>query len=777
MDTDANAPGGHPTLSRIRGLDGIRALSVLAIIGFHTGLSSVPGGFYGVDSFFVLSGFLITSLLVKEWAGTGTIRLRRFWAGRARRLLPALFLLVAVIGIVLTVVPSILATPHILGDALSAIFYVSNWYSIHAGASYFSLSSQPSPLLHTWSLAIEEQFYLVWPLVVLGVLKLGTAYRAPHSRRLAGRRARRRAARRAQRRAIPVLGGGRLLLGGPTPARADPAWVRRRRLHLLFAVACLGSLASALLMVLEAPDGYTSRAYYGTDTRAQALLVGAAIAIGLALWREGSSRPWFTRTASVLALAGVAGTVVLWATTSETSTFAFSGGFMLASLAAGGVVLGCAVAPRSVVVRLLELPPLPQGGRISYGIYLWYWPVVLVMSGQRLHLSPYPLFLARVAVTAAIAAVSYELVEMPIRRGALTRWRSWVAAPVGAAIAISMVCVSMLVPVGAAELQGTQLTVTAPSPVRTSAATATLAGSLSSVPSLPGPRTTAPTTTTTTVPPFLSPAVAAATSSKPVKVLLVGDSLAGSLGVGLTEEALPYNVQVVNEGSPACSLSMQTAIRVLFYTVPPNPPCDVGGDPNSLFDTWRSWVDAYNPDVVVYLARGETFDQEVGGQWQNLGQPGFDEYVANRFRQAVAVLGSKGASVVLMTTPFFDSGVSPSGAPWPEDAPARATLDNATIRAVASTAPPGTDGSRVFVFDLNALVSPDGKFSPTVGQVNVRCNDGVHFTRSGGIFVGEQLAPELATLGQAHAASSPGGAWSGPLPPSTPSWYSSLPCQ
>src|ERR1700679_888067 len=218
MDTDANAPGVPPTLSRIRGLDGIRALSVLAIIAFHTGLSSMPGGFYGVDSFFVLSGFLITSLLVKEWAGTGTIRLRRFWAGRDRRLLPALFLLVAVIGIVLTVVPTILATPPILGDALSAIFYVSNWYSIHSGASYFSLSSQPSPLLHTWSLAIEEQFYLVWPLVVLGVLKLGTAgRRAQRARRPVGRWGRRRARLRAQRRTIPVLGGGRLVLGGPAP--------------------------------------------------------------------------------------------------------------------------------------------------------------------------------------------------------------------------------------------------------------------------------------------------------------------------------------------------------------------------------------------------------------------------------------------------------------------------------------------------------------------------------------------------------------------------------
>jgi peptidoglycan/LPS O-acetylase OafA/YrhL len=774
MDTDANAPGGHPRLSRIRGLDGIRALSVLAIIAFHTGLNSVPGGFYGVDSFFVLSGFLITSLLVKEWAGSGTIRLRRFWAGRARRLLPALFLLVAVIGIVLITVPKILATPHILSDALAAIFYFSNWYSIHAGASYFSLSAQPSPLLHTWSLAIEEQFYLVWPLVVLGVLKLGTGPR--HSlRRHVGRLFR----RRAQGRSIPVLGGGRLVLGGRTPARADPAWVRRRRLQLLFAVACFGSLASALLMALEAPNGYTSRAYYGTDTRAQALLVGAALAIGLTLWRERTSRPWFTRAASVLALAGVAGTAALWATTSETSRFAFSGGFMLASLAAGGVVLGCAVAPRSVVVRLLELPPLPQLGRISYGIYLWYWPVVLVMSGQRLDWGPYPLFVARVAVTAGIAAVSYQLVEMPIRRGALAHWRSWVAAPVGAAVAISMVCVSMLVPVGAAELQGTQLTVTAPPSVTTSPGTATLAGSLGSVPSIPGSQTLAPatSTTTTTVPPFLSPAVPAATSSRPVKVLLVGDSVAGSLGVGLAAEAQPYNVQIVNEGSPACSVSMQTQIRVLWYTVSPDAPCDVGGNPNSLFDTWRAWVNAYDPDVVIYLARGETFDQEVGGQWQNIEEPGFDSYLANRYRQAISVLGSKGASVVLMTTPYYDSGTSPAGVPWPEDAPGRVTVDNATMREVASTTPQGSEPNRVYVFDLNAVVSPDDAFSPTVDQVNVRCSDGVHFTRSGGIYVGERLAPELATLGQTHAAASPGGEWAGPLPPSTPSWFSNLPCQ
>jgi peptidoglycan/LPS O-acetylase OafA/YrhL len=752
MSTDANAPGTRPTLGHIRGLDGIRALSVLAIIAFHTGLNSVPGGFYGVDSFFVLSGFLITSLLVREWGGTGTIRLRRFWAGRARRLLPALFLLVAVIGIVMAVYPTILTTPHILGDAFSTIFYFSNWYSIHGGVTYFAQNSQPSPLLHTWSLAIEEQFYLVWPLVVLAVLKLGANRRS----------------RRGGRRAVEVLGGGQLLIGAPR-AQDDPAWTRRRRLHILFAVACLGSLASAILMAFLAPNGYTTRAYYGTDTRAQALLVGAAIAIGLTLWREGSRRPWFTRMASVLALAGVAGTAARWATTSETMTFAFSGGFMVASLAAGAVVLGCAVAPRSLVVRLLELPPLPQWGRISYGVYLWYWPVLLVMTGQRLHWGVYPLFLARVGITVAIAALSYDLVEMPIRRGALKHWRSWVAAPVGAAVAISAVFVSTLVPVGAVELQGSQLAVTAPTSSTTSTTVAVV----------PGSPTTAdpPTTTTTTVPSYLTPALPAATISKPVKVLLVGDSIAGTLGIGLAGEARQYHVQIANEGTPGCSLSMQQQIRVLFYTEPPSAPCDVGSNPNSLFDTWRKWVDAYNPDVVVYLARGETFDQEVGGQWQNLGQPAFDSYVESRYRQAVSVLGSKGASVVLVTTPYYDSGTSPAGTPWPEDDPTRVTLDNSTMREVAAATPAGSGAGRVYVFDLNAMVSPDHQFSATVDQINVRCGDGVHFTRSGGIYVGQRLAPELAALGQDHAVASPGGTWPGALPPSTPSWFSKLPCQ
>jgi peptidoglycan/LPS O-acetylase OafA/YrhL len=727
-------------------LDGIRAVAVLGLIAFHTGISFVPGGFYGVDAFFVLSGYLITTLLVSEWADSGTIRLRRFWAGRARRLLPALFVLVAVIGGVLIFIPDLLATPHVLGDALSTIFYASNWYSIHGGVSYFSTVAQPSPLLHTWSLAIEEQFYLVWPLVVLTVLNLGT-----------GARVRRRRERRSRRqRTVRVLEGGFVTLIPFGSTAPEPEWTRRRRLHILFGLASFGALASALEMVLLAPDGYTTRTYYGTDTRAQALLVGAAIASALALWRPGELR-WFRRGAGVLGLAGVAGTGVLWALANQNSVFAFSGGFLVASLAAGAVVLCSAVNTRAPSIWLLELPPLPWLGTISYGIYLWYWPVLLVMSASRIHWGVYPLFAARVGVTVVIATASAYLIELPIRRGALARWRSWVAAPVGAAAAIGVVMLSTLVPVGAT---------TALAPVVSSSPSTTL----------PGSTTTTTTTTFVPVPSAMQPEMPAVTPTHRVKVLLLGDSIAGSLGVGLSEYESNDNLEIVNEGIPGCSLSMAQEIRVLFYTLPPGSPCNPN-DPNALLAQWKTWIDQYNPDVVLYLARGETFDQEHNGAWVSIEDASFDRYLQSRYRAAVDVLGSRGATVVLMTTPYYSSGVQVTGAIWPEDTPSRAVIDNEIMGRVADSMTTGPSHTRVYVFNLNAVVSPGNHFVTNLGPVDLRCSDGVHFSRPGGVFVGLQLLPDLALLGQAHAAASPGGAWHGPLPASTPTWYQKLPCQ
>ena len=570
MSTDANAPGGRPSLGHIPGLDGIRALSVLAIIAFHTGLNSVPGGFYGVDSFFVLSGFLITSLLVKEWGGTGTIRLRRFWAGRARRLLPALFLLVAVMGIVMAVVPRCCRRPTSWATPLSTVFYVSNWYSIHTGVTYFSLST---PAVAAAAHVVAGDRGAVLSGVAArgaGRVEAGHAGRGPASAPV-----RRRRARRARARAVEVLGGGRCCTSAPAPASVDPEWTRRRRLQVLFAVACFGSLASAILMVFLAPNGYTTRAYYGTDSRAQALLVGAAISIGLTLWREGSRRRWFTDWPRCSALGGVAGTAALWHDVGDLDLR------LQRRLPAGQPGgrrggAGCAVAPRSLVVRLLELPPLPQWGRISYGMYLWYWPVLLVMTGQRLHWGVYPLFLARVGITVAIAALSYDLVEMPIRRGALRalalvgggadrrggRHRRGLHQHPGAGGGD-----------GAAGLAAGRQRPTATTTHRrrdhdararrrhrrTVDARATRRR--------PRPRRRRPRTCRPPPPPTQVHQAGQGADRRRLHRRHVG----GRAG---RRRRSHYNVQIANEGTPGCSLSMQAQIKVLWYTVPPDAPCE-----------------------------------------------------------------------------------------------------------------------------------------------------------------------------------------------------------
>jgi hypothetical protein len=267
-------------------------------------------------------------------------------------------------------------------------------------------------------------------------------------------------------------------------------------------------------------------------------------------------------------------------------------------------------------------------------------------------------------------------------------------------------------------------------------------------------------------------------------VLLVGDSIAGSLGVGLSAAAGRYGVELVNEGTPGCSVAMDQSVKVLWYTIAPGTPCRAG-DPQALLDQWRQWVDAYNPDVVLYLARGELFDQEVDGQWSNLTTPSFDHYVSNRFTTAAKVLGSRGAAVVLLTTPAYDSGEQSTGQPWPEDAAQRVSIDNTLLRQAAGPVltreltSAGTRASAqgpVSVFDLESLFTPGGHYRAAVGGATMRCTDGVHFTAAAGEWLAPRLFPQLATLARAHHAVSPVGSWLGAPPPAVPGWWSKLPC-
>src|SRR3984957_15063412 len=233
----ASEGGREVSFSFVPGLDGLRAIAVLGVILFHGGAPLIGGGFMGVNMFFVLSGFLITSLLLGEWTRRLTIRLGQFWTRRARRLLPAL--LVMLVGV--AIYAKVFAPPGEFAglrlDSLSTLFYVANWHFIVSGSNYFSQTAQPSPLQHMWSLSIEEQFYIVWPPVVLVMLHLGRKLR---------------------------------------PAR---------HLWPLLATAVIGAVASAVDMRQSYRAGASvMRLYEGTDTRCQDILVGAALAVGMAIW-------------------------------------------------------------------------------------------------------------------------------------------------------------------------------------------------------------------------------------------------------------------------------------------------------------------------------------------------------------------------------------------------------------------------------------------------------------------------------------------------------------
>ena len=733
-------------LGYMPGLDGIRALAVLAVIVYHSGFSWLPGGFYGVDAFFALSGYLITSLLLTEWKASDTVTLRSFWARRARRLLPGLFLMLAGIGVLSTLWPHTLDTPYLRLDTLSTLFYVANWHFILDHANYFFVTSQPSPLLHTWSLAIEEQFYILWPLAVLGILARGKA-------------------------------------------------ARRTRLVRLLWLSVIGALASAAWMaILANATGDLTRAYYGTDTRAQRLLVGAALAVALALWKPAEHRSG--RLALGLAgAAGAAGCALMWGLVPETSSFAYRGGFLVAALSATGIVACASQVGASPVTRALATWPLRSLGKISYGVYLWYWPTILVVDFEHTHLTGYELLALRLGVVIAVASLSYHLVESPLRRASFASWRARLALPAGALACVASVFtatallasspVAALAPLGAS-LESTsvhlplsvRLAASPGAPAsgrRSSGASAGVPSATSTGASSGAPPATQGAATSSGASAGSSAGAGAGSSptgraTRPVEVLLVGDSMAGTLGVGMQQVQSRYGVQVVNEGHPGCSLGDGSAFKVLWYTAPPGKPCGAGGTARTLLATWKHWVDVLNPAVSLYLARTDLFDQYVDGAWQHVGQPAYDRLLAGRLQQAINVLSSRGGRVVLATDPYFASGLQPSGQGWPEDNPARVVAYNRLLSQVAAR-----NKATTTVLDVGSLLSPQGKFQTFVDGVPARCTDGVHISVSGGQLIGEKILPELRSIGQAHASASPGGSWPG-YSVSAPPWFAKLPC-
>jgi peptidoglycan/LPS O-acetylase OafA/YrhL len=440
-------------------------VAVLAVVLYHFSPHVAPGGFLGVDVFFVLSGFLITSLLVAERNQSRRIRLRQFWIRRARRLLPALFLVLIAVGVYALVFATPIEATRVRGDGIASLFYFANWRFIVSGQSYIEqfLGAAPSPLRHTWSLAIEEQFYLVWPILVAG---LGFA-----------------SARFARR-------------WGLAPTRVL-RWV------LVTVCVAAASVSAVLMAAVFKPGHDPSRVYYGTDTRAQVLLLGGALgaltAGVLALGRSAQRR--------LLLGAGYIAAVVLmilFFAAHDTSTWLYRGGYAVVGILVVVVIAAAAQPGRNQLGRLLATRPMVGLGLISYGVYLWHWPITVWVTGAGTGLGAVALFTVRASLTLGLALLSYFLVEMPIRHGVLRRSNKAISILVAPIAAVA--CAGLLV---AAPL------------VNTIAAVPLAAGS-------PSPQTTAVTSAYAAAPRCVTPASAApAPTSQVTKILILGNSVGG----------------------------------------------------------------------------------------------------------------------------------------------------------------------------------------------------------------------------------------------------------
>jgi peptidoglycan/LPS O-acetylase OafA/YrhL len=375
------------------GLDGMRAIAVLAVMVYHANNEWLPGGFLGVEVFFVISGYLITLLLIGEHERSGTVSLRQFYLRRARRLLPALFVLLIGLSIYTALFRNEVLG-QLRGDVVAALTYTTNWYQIWVGQSY-TATGDFSPLRHLWSLAIEEQYYLVWPLVMIGLIRLG-------------------------RRRLPEMAKWLFVA----------ALVVTALMAILYYPGQIGTCEAT-------PDAYwkigerciskTDTVYLSTFTRAGGLLLGGAFAL---LWRPVAVMRGPVRKnghlVDLVALAGLAGLAgLMWylhiVTPEGADPWLFRGGFFLTGIATLALIAGV-THRRAWTGPLLGNPLLLWIGLRSYGIYLFHWPIYQIIrrvTGRPLTISE---FIVALIATAVITEFSYRFVEMPIRRRHVGRW-------------------------------------------------------------------------------------------------------------------------------------------------------------------------------------------------------------------------------------------------------------------------------------------------------------------------------------------------------------------
>jgi peptidoglycan/LPS O-acetylase OafA/YrhL len=647
-------------------LDGLRGLAVLAVLLYHGGVTWAAGGHLGVDAFFVLSGYLITSLLLNEWREEQTIALLAFWSRRARRLLPALFVMLVGMALFCLFVAKPDNLDQLRADGIATLFYSMNWRLIWSGQDYFNLFTS-SPFEHMWSLAIEEQYYLIWPIFTLAVMRL------------------------------------------------------RKSPRFMFGLCLSLAIVSALWMFkLYDPEQNPSRLYYGTDTRAQSLLIGSALAALLA------SGVTITATARrvLLAAAGLA-LVILgfsWMRTPYTEPVLYHGGFFVSACLVGVIITACTHLGANPVRSVLSFEPLRRIGIISYGVYLCHWPIYAWLNDERTGLARTSLRLLalRLAVTFAVATASFFLLEKPIRQGALQQ------------LNLSPRMRNLLVPVAAALVLVLLLTSTA------------------------GAQRTTPVFAdydpANRLPPIVEVSPSGAADS--TKALLVGDSVGYTLGVGFEGEVSEANhLAVWNQAVLFCEL-VRGAHRENGVVLPPSDKC-VNWESD-----WRHDVELFNPEVtVLQLGAWEIFDREIDGEWIAFGTPEYDAILEPILQRGVDALSSGGAPVIVLTTPRFTR--TDGTQEWLINDVSRTDHFNALLKRLAEH-----NQDRVVLVDLGNYLCPANDCHKEINGVKMR-PDGVHFKEPDARVVAAWLAPTMRKLGLETAAARAGNATPGSTPPGT----------
>jgi peptidoglycan/LPS O-acetylase OafA/YrhL len=542
------------------GLDGLRGLAIIAMLAYHNEFGWAQGGFLGLSLFFALSGFLITSLLLREQREFGSIDLAAFWWRRFRRLAPAALLALAFVVLYGAVAATASQRADLAGDVRASVLYVANWRMLAGGHSYAAMFASSSPIQHFWSLAVEEQFYFVFPLVAALVL----------------------VATRGSRKAFG---------------------------------ATLGVLMVASLTMQLVSSGH-DRIYYGTDTRASEFLAGALLAVWMAGWKPELSK-WRQVAIAIVGAAGLVLTLWMWHRVALASAWLYHGGFVATGLLSA-VIVTAAIMP-GPVRTIASFRPFRAIGLISYGLYLFHWPIFLWLNGPRTGLAGVELFTVRMTATTIVAVLSYYFVEQPIRTGRwVARPRAFWPACVAAAIAV-MVAATVVVPVPRAS----QVITTADF----AAASKVLARDSSS------PASSRRSTAVGAVP-------------KPLRIFVVGDSTGLLFAAGLDAWGKANGRAVVaSDAFLDCPLARGGSFRhgSAENAIPVSQYCD------TISDDWPKTIAKWHPDVVLVMGGPSTLtDRRPPGasQWYTIGDPTWDSYLWSELNRDADLLTARGVPVL-----------------------------------------------------------------------------------------------------------------------------------